>query len=883
MIGKTIRHYKILEKLGEGGMGIVYKAEDTKLNRKVAIKFLSEEHLALTEIKMRFLQEAQTASQVDHPNICTIHQIYETEDEGLFIIMSYYEGETLEKKIKDKSISFENSLDYCLQIAKGLKKAHKMGIMHRDIKPANIMVTNDNVVKILDFGLAKPEIESINTVEGLAMGSTAYMSPEQIVGKKIDYKTDIWSLSAVLYECLTGNRAFIGDYIQATIYSILNVEPEPLEKFLPESDENLQILLNKCFQKNPLDRLSDLDDFISTLIKIKDLTNITKYGLKTSSVKISKSKKSFKDYVKYSAIAVSILILTFYVSKLYLNSTKINNYFIENTFSTNRFTNLGKISQSPGWSADGKFLVYSSNISGNMDIWKEPVEGGKKIQLTTSPENETTPAWSNNGKVIAYSSDGELPGIYLIPFDGGQPDNLSSFGVNPMWSPNDEMIAFDWYGDIYIISLKGGDAELIVKGTSDLTYKVWTNDNRSLIYWDRTKGDIYIVDIENKSARSLELIPTAKNVTGITLSKDGKQLAYSSGSFAGQKNLFNVVLDPNTYDVLSTPVSLASTTNNITPIFSPDGKSIAFAVLEIERNLWSFMIGQDLISNTDQGKQITFESDNNYYPSASPNGDIIIFTSHHGDNGHLHYNSSNRSIEFEKATLNVLRDVREIGGAFSPDGSKIAYTSTRDGKYRIWVSILGPSVPKKITDSPLNHRDSFPIWTDDGREIIFYSNRNGNWDIWKVDSDGLNQPEPLTQMEGNQLYHSISPNGRKIAFSTDHLISRDIWIMDTNGENKMPFVELPTDEVWNAWSRDGNWLYFVSNRSGKYNIWKKSILTNELIQVTNFYNLDVGLPDLNLFTKFEVTINNLIIPLEKKLGSEIFILTTVNKITTNNR
>jgi serine/threonine protein kinase len=228
MIGQTISHYKILEKLGGGGMGVVYKAEDTKLKRTIALKFLPPVFSFDQEAKKRFINEAQTASSLQQHNICTIHDIDETKDGQIFICMDCYEGETLKKKIERGQIKTDEAIDIILQVAAGLQKAHEKGIIHRDIKPANIFITNEGVVKILDFGLAKLTGQSMMTKMGETVGTIAYMSPEQTRGELVDQRTDIWSLGVVLYEMMTGQLPFKGDYDSAMIYSILNEEPKHL-------------------------------------------------------------------------------------------------------------------------------------------------------------------------------------------------------------------------------------------------------------------------------------------------------------------------------------------------------------------------------------------------------------------------------------------------------------------------------------------------------------------------------------------------------------------------------------------------------------------------------------------------------------------------------
>jgi len=208
VIGKTISHYKILEKIGSGGMGIVYKAQDLRLDRTVALKFLPPHLTTSDDEKQRFIHEAKAASSLDHNNICNIYEIDETEDGQLFISMAYYEGETLDHKIKEKPLPIDEATDIAIQIAQGLAKAHEKDIVHRDIKPANIMLTSEGIVKILDFGLVKLSTQTKLTKESTTLGTVSYMSPEQAKGEEVDYRTDIWSSGVILYEMLTGQLPF---------------------------------------------------------------------------------------------------------------------------------------------------------------------------------------------------------------------------------------------------------------------------------------------------------------------------------------------------------------------------------------------------------------------------------------------------------------------------------------------------------------------------------------------------------------------------------------------------------------------------------------------------------------------------------------------------
>ncbi len=263
MIGKVVSHYKILEHLGGGGMGVVYKAHDTKLDRTVALKFLPPELTRDLEAKQRFVHEAKAASAIQHNNICVVHDIDEAQDGDMFICMEYLEGETLKQRIERGPLNFRDAVDIALQVAQGLTKAHEHGIIHRDIKPANIMVTNDGVAKIVDFGLVKLSGRTMLTRAGSTLGTVAYMSPEQARGEPTDHRTDLWSLGVVLYEMLSGRRPFEGEYEQATIFKILNDSPDPISR--SDIPKALERIVAKAMAKDLASRYSRAEDMANNL------------------------------------------------------------------------------------------------------------------------------------------------------------------------------------------------------------------------------------------------------------------------------------------------------------------------------------------------------------------------------------------------------------------------------------------------------------------------------------------------------------------------------------------------------------------------------------------------------------------------------------------
>jgi serine/threonine-protein kinase len=274
MIGRTISHYQILEKLGEGGMGVVYKAQDTRLDRPVALKFLPTELTSDPETRQRFVHEAKAASALDHLNICNVHDIGRTDEGRIFIVMAYYEGETLKKKIERGPLTIEEAVEIAVQVAQGLSKAHEQGIVHRDIKPANIIITPEGVAKIVDFGLAKlTGMGLVQTTSG--KGTIAYMCPELIRGHKVDHRCDLWALGVLFYEMLAGRLPFKGEYAEPMMYSIVNEEPQPLSHHRSDVPEGVHAIIEQLQQKDPSERYQHAAELLADLRSVTEANGVT--------------------------------------------------------------------------------------------------------------------------------------------------------------------------------------------------------------------------------------------------------------------------------------------------------------------------------------------------------------------------------------------------------------------------------------------------------------------------------------------------------------------------------------------------------------------------------------------------------------------------------
>ena len=312
MIGKKVTHYTILEELGAGGMGVVYKARDEKLDRLIALKFLSPDLTRDPEVKKRFIHEAQAAAALEHNHICNIHEIGESCDQT-FIVMAYYEGETLKKRIQRGPLKIDEAISIAIQIADGLNEAHEKNIVHRDVKSANIMITPKGQAKILDFGLAKLAGRSKLTKTGTTIGTVAYMSPEQARGEDVDRRADIWSLGVILYEMITGRPPFEGDYEQAVVYSILNEEPESVTGLRTGVPIELERIINKCIEKKVDDRYQHACDVIVDLRKVREASQ-------SSTIQPSRAAKR-----RFIALSLILILIAIFISGYFFINTLLSN------------------------------------------------------------------------------------------------------------------------------------------------------------------------------------------------------------------------------------------------------------------------------------------------------------------------------------------------------------------------------------------------------------------------------------------------------------------------------------------------------------------------------------------------------------------------------
>jgi len=831
MVGKTISHYKVIEKLGEGGMGVVYKAEDTKLKRLVALKFLPREFIRDREAKKRFIHEAQAASALEHNNICNIHEIDETEDGQLFIIMAHYEGETLKGKIEQGPLGIAELMDIAIQIGEGLAAAHEADITHRDIKPANIMLTKRGEVKILDFGLAKLRGQTRLTKEGTTLGTAAYMSPEQAQGQEVDQRTDIFSLGVLLYEMLTGQQPFRGDYESAVFYAILNETPEPITGLRTGVPIELERVVFKCLEKAPEERYQSATDLLVDLKKLKKTLEKSKAdsidsATATEDIQTGSRRKgiSILTATALGSLVVILAILAYF--NLQPKDT------VPHFRNPKRITSALGLEDHPTWSPEGGRLAYDSNQSGNRDIWVTQVTGGLPVNLTADHlGTDMSPSWSPDGSQIAFWSDRDGGGIFVMSALGGIPRKIISvmssptgfFGY-PQWSKDGIKLACivrDTAGfSVEIVSLSTRSSQrLPLPGTQpnrgDLN---WSPDNRAFAYMDwyykGVVGPVRVMRLaDGKSILVSDSLSIAQNPFW---SPDGRFLNYLSEGDIWQQRLRTDFVPEGPPQRLTTGIGMDRGIGSAAA-FSPDGKKLAYSKGRSAGNLWSVPVPGplDQPKTWADARQLTFDQSMIAYVDLSPDRQRLLFDSRRTGNWDL-WMMSLLGDTLQQLTTDPAMDLH---GMWSPNGQEIAFHSARSGNRDIWVMPTSGGRARQLTQHEAE--DMWPQWSPDGREIAFGSHRSGNWDVWIIRSTG-GEARQVTSHSSRDRHPQWSPDGKWLVFDSQRESDFPrLWRVPAEGGQP----ELLTEEHGQMphWSRQSNRLYFKRNIEGTLTLWELSL------------------------------------------------------------
>ena len=470
MVGTTISHYKVLEKIGQGGMGEVFLAQDTTLDRKVALKFLPEELQQDSTAKKRFLREAKSAAALDHPYICHIHEVGEVEGKS-FIAMEYVQGETLKDNLAEGPLPLNDALEKATEVAEALEEAHKQGIVHRDLKPANIMLTPQGHVKMMDFGLAKrvtpaegqeQEITTALTKRGSILGTVPYMSPEQVRGQEVDTRSDIFSFGVVLYEMLAGVHPFKKGGQIETANAILSETQPPLSRYTNDVPGLLQHTVKKMLAKEP-DRRYQLIHEVRT--DLGELVEESGESISELAATPSKAVAAAGGWRQPLPLMAALLVGAIIASVAVWNlkpALRTTTSFTTQTVAT-QLTNYGD-EFSPALAPDGRSFVFVSDHGGTPDIWLRQVSGGDLVKLTDDTAVESDLVYASDGETIYFTrNDDSGRAIWRIGALGGQPRRVVSNANQPAPSPDGHSIAYRLDGKLVLSEVDGSGSRTLVE------------------------------------------------------------------------------------------------------------------------------------------------------------------------------------------------------------------------------------------------------------------------------------------------------------------------------------------------------------------------------------------------------------------------------------
>jgi len=495
MLGQTLGPYQIEEKLGEGGMGVVYRARDTRLDRPVAVKVLRAETIADPDRKRRFIQEARAASSLNHPNIVTIYDIG-VENGVDYIAMEYIAGRTLDACFGRQGSPLAEALKYALQIVDVLVKAHGAGIIHRDLKPANIMVTAEGLVKVLDFGLAKLAERAGDdqltqtlgraplTEAGAIIGTAAYMSPEQAQGRPLDSRSDLFSFGAVLYEMIAGRRPFQGDNKMSLLTALLRDEPAPLRQVQEGTPAELDRIVSRCLRKDPDRRFQTAADLKVALLEIKEESESGRLRAPVT----APGRPRRRLWIAAPLLVAATAAVTWWVVR---PPPPVP------TPVLTRLTSDAGLTTDPDFSANGSLMAFASDRGGegNLDIWVQPLPGGEALRITRHQSDDRQPAFSPDGARIAFRSERDGGGIWVIPALGGTERLLARQGREPRFSPDGQWLAYvvgnrGVSRKTYIIPAAGGTPTPVQPAFSFVSNPVWSPDGKKLLFTGTSEGAV---------------------------------------------------------------------------------------------------------------------------------------------------------------------------------------------------------------------------------------------------------------------------------------------------------------------------------------------------------------------------------------------------------
>ncbi len=780
MVGRQIGSYKIVSLLGIGGMGEVYLAEDASLKRKVALKFLPEEMRRDEIARKRFLREARSAAALDHPFICHIHEVGKSDGKE-FIAMEYVEGKTLKDKLDEAPLPLKEALPTAVEIAEAVEKAHQKGIVHRDLKPSNIMLTPEGHVKVMDFGLAKrvaaegseQEITSALTTEGSALGTVPYMSPEQLRGKRVDTRSDIFSFGVVLYEMLTGVHPFRKSQPMETAHAILSEVPPPLSRYRNEAPPVLQHTVRKMLAKDPDRRYQLIHDVRTNLAEmLGQVADSTVEDVSRDTTGLGSERpagKSWRRAIPWSMMALMALVAAV---AIWREAPPAQGPVSRSTIKLPPGQNI-TARAAIALSTDGQTLAYVAQESGAQRLYVRPMDEFEAKPIPGS-EGAEGPFFSPDGNWVAFFADSKLK---KVSTSGGSPLIICDYPrifegrsfVSGSWAP-DETILFanSATHGIWQVSARGGTAEPIT---------------------DSHVGEFDEVHLFP------QVLPGGKVVLfsgGAVGSTDWRIMAHSLETGEQQS-----LVKPGAYGrYLPTGHLVYYWENNLL--------AVPFDVEELRVTGPSVPI---LEAVTRRGFGASESGTLAYVPGqySARFSATLVWVDHEGTVEPL-----------------ALPPGSYWGPRVSPDGRQLIYFGVEED-FNVYVYNLERGTLGQLTVEEGN--GYWPIWTPDGKRLIFNSNRHGGLlNLYWKPGDGSGQAERLTESKYNQQPQSCSPDGKLLAYQEEirgpESTGYDIWVLSLEGRGKpQAFMQTPANEFHPMFSPDGQWLAYVSDQTGKNEIY----------------------------------------------------------------
>ena len=856
MIGQTISHYRIIEKLGEGGMGVVYKARDTRLDRFVAIKVLPAEKVADPERKQRFVQEAKAASSLNHPNIITIYDIGQAEGVD-FISMECVVGKTLDRLIPQRGMRLNEALKCAVQIADALARAHSAGIVHRDLKPGNIMVNEHGLVKVLDFGLAKltestpvGEDESTRTIrptteEGKIVGTVAYMSPEQAEGKKVDARSDIFSFGSVLYEMVTGGKAFHGDTKASTLAAILKENARPASQLVDGLPREVERLISRCLRKEVNQRSQHMDDIKLALEELKEESDSGVLG--TAAVTTPKPRRRL---VWALCVAAPLVLATVGV---WLVRSK--NEVPEVPLVVVPLTSYPGNEDGPSFSPDGTQVAFAWNgeKQDNWDIYVKQIGVEPPYRLTNDPATDYNPAWSPDGRLIAflrYLPPGKTA-IMVIPQRGGSERILAEINVSLQGGAFGPSLSLSWTPDskwlvgpasttgqhgvgLHLYSVETGEQRPLtdppIEENGDTAPSV-SPDGRILVF-SRVSPDFYNRTLwllhlgEGYQPLGKEEKVQTSNMTNVGAAwlPDGSEFVFGSGQ-EPDLGLWRIAVSSG---AIPRRINL-NASNASAPAISRLGRRLAFETERFDLNIWRIDLkgrGQKpglpyrFIASTQLQK----------YPAYSPDGRRIAFMSERSGTDEIWICDSDGS---KTAQLTSLGGSGIYGPSWSPDSQNIALTVAQKGmKEDIYVVSVNGGVPRRMTTDPAE--DKWPYWSHDGKWIYFSSTRTGREEIWKMPSNG-GEALQITRNSGDTPQESA--DGKYLYYMKGWPEAVSVWRASVDGNQEAKVLDSVHSEGQWTVGKEGIYFFRTPDKMGHSDICFYEFATGQIRKVLTIQRL----------------------------------------------